>query len=117
MIIKNTPENKLLVRRLRNIVNEEPGFRGKVDCTWNCGDDIRFEIASIGWDAPLIVSTCVHPEGRFEIKVRLYVREALDAAAARELTGLLQSVETMRTRIEKATLKAKPTLSDYYNDN
>ena len=117
MVIKNTPENKRLVRKLRNIVNEEPGFRGRVDSTWNCGEDIRFEIASMGWDAPLIVSTCVHPEGRFEIKVRLYVRDALDAAGARNLTGLLQSVETMRTRIEAATLKAKPTLSDYYNEN
>ena len=114
MIIKNTAENKRLVRKLRGIVNAEPGFRATVDCTWNCGADIRFEIGSVGWDAPLIVSTCVHPEGRFEIRVRLLVRGSMDAEQTRNLASLLQGVESMRSQIEEATLRAKPALSDYY---
>ena len=33
MIIKNTAENKRLVRKLRGIVNAEPGFQATVDST------------------------------------------------------------------------------------
>ena len=33
MIIKNTADNKRLVRKLRGIVNAEPGFQATVDST------------------------------------------------------------------------------------
>ena len=113
MIIKNTAENKRLVRKLRGIVNAEPGFRATVDCTWNCGKDIRLEIASEGWDAPLIVSTCLHEDGRFEILVRL-LRQKFDADETWLLACRLNSVTTMRNRIGALTAQARPELSAWY---
>ena len=47
MIIKNTPKGRRLVKQLSDYLHEAtPYFRAMVDKGWNCGEDIRFEIAS-----------------------------------------------------------------------
>ena len=78
MIIRNNAANRRLVKQMRDIVEAEIGFRAHIDRTWNRGDDIRFEIGCVGLDSPLIVSTCVHEDGCFEILVRL-LRQKFDA--------------------------------------
>ena len=70
MIIRNNAANRRLVKQMRDIVEAEIGFRAHIDRTWNRGDDIRFEIACVGLDSPLIVSTCVHEDGRSLTRTR-----------------------------------------------
>ena len=109
MIIRNTPENRKLVNQMRDIVEAETGFTAHIDKGWNCGQDIRFEICTKG-DAPLIVSTCVHEDGRFEILTRLQPAK-LDDYGTWEMACRLESVYSMRNRIGVLTAQAKPELS------
>ncbi len=110
MIIRNTPANRKLVNRMRDIVDAEIGFRAHIDRNWNRGDDIRFEIGCVGLDSPLIVSTCVHEDGRFEILTRL-LRQKFDADETWLLACRLNSVTTLRNKIGALTAQARPELS------
>ena len=114
MIIRNTPANRKLVKLMRDIVDAEIGFRAHIDRTWNRGADIRFEIGCVGLDSPLIVSTCVHEDGRFEMLVRL-LRQKFDADETWLLACRLESVTTMRNKIGALTGQARPELSEYEN--
>ena len=109
MIIRNTPANRKLANQMRDIVEAETGFRAHIDSKWNCGQDIRFEICTVG-DAPLIVSTCVHEDGRFEILTRLQPAK-LDDYGTWQMACRLESVYSMRNRIGVLTAQAKPELS------
>ena len=113
MIIRNNAANRRLVKQMRDIVEAEIGFRAHIDRTWNRGDDIRFEIGCVGLDSPLIVSTCVHEDGRFEILVRL-LRQKFDADETWMLACRLNSITTMRNRIGVLTAQARPELSAWY---
>ena len=116
MIIRNTPANRKLVNQMRDIVDSETGFAAHIDKGWNCGQDIRFEIGTKG-DVPLIVSTCVHEDGRFEILTRLQPAK-LDDFGTWQMACRLESVYSMRNRIGVLTAEAKPELSqvEYYYD-
>ena len=117
MIIRNTPANRRLVNQMRDIVEAETGFRAHIDKTWNCGEDIRFEIGCVGTDTPLIVSTCVHEDGNFEILTRL-LKQKFDAGETWLLACRLNSITDMRNRIGVLTAQARPELSrvEYYYD-
>ena len=118
MVIRNTPANRKLVNQMRDIVDSETGFIAHVDRGWNLGEDIRFEIATKS-DAPLIVSTCVHEDGHFEILVRI-LKQKLDADETWLLANRLNSVAEMRNRIGVLTAQVRPELSRvefYYDEN
>ena len=111
-IIRNNTANRKLVKQMQDIVEAEIGFRAHIDRTWNRGDDIRFEIGCVGLDSPLIVSTSVREDGRFEIHVRL-LRQEFDADETWMLACRLDSVTTLRNRIGALTAQARPGLSAY----
>ena len=113
MIIKNTPANRSLVRKMRNAVNACVDFRAEVDFTWNCKADIRFEIASIGMEAPLIVSTCLHEDGHLEITTRLLVKQ-LNAYETMRLGNLLLDVDRMTARLEELAIEYAPIAQSGY---
>ena len=118
MILRNTPANRKLVNQMRDIVDTETGFHAFIDRKWNRGEDIRFEISTEG-DAPFIVSTCVHEDGRFEILTRLQPAK-LDDFGTWQMACRLESVYSMRNRIGVLTAQAKPELSQvehYYDES
>ena len=113
MIIKNTPTNRSLVRKMRDAVDAYEGFRAHVDLTWNCKADIRFEIGCLGMDAPIIVSTCLYKDGSLEITTRLLVKK-LNAYETMRLGNLLLDVDRMTARLEELASEYAPIAqSDY----
>ena len=105
MIFRNNAANRRLAETLREVVEREPGFRARVDKSWNCRKDIRFEIGVTGINAPFIVMTDYLGDGRMECKVRFMavVASADDFSDLRDrfdrLDGILYEINE---RIEAA---------------
>ncbi len=114
MIIRNNTANRKLTVKIGEAIDNEFGFRAIIDKTWNCRKDIRIEIGIIGMDAPFIVSSDIHEDVRFEIKVVMCARE-MTLEEAQWMHCLLEGLERLTTRIQELTTAAKPMLS-YYAD-
>ena len=113
MILKNTSRNRKLVNRLSHYLCETTAFfRPMVDKGWNCGEDIRFEIASVGLDNPLIISTAYTRAGEFWFKVRLLKTELEDAHNLMRMRFRLDDCETILMNIRTMVEAAKPELSE-----
>ena len=114
MIIKNTPKGRRLVKQLSDYLrNTTPYFRPMVDKGWNCGEDIRFEIASVGDDSPVIISTAYTPAGGFWFKVRLLSNQIEDPYTLMLLSHRLAASETVLIHMKSMVEEAQPEISDY----
>ena len=72
MVFKNTPANLKLARKMEQAVKRYPGYTAIIDRTWNCGQDIRFEIGTCcALQVPFTVQTFCNDTGYFEIKLRM----------------------------------------------
>ena len=113
MIIKNTPKGRRLVKQLSDYLHEAtPYFRAMVDKGWNCGEDIRFEIASVGDDSPLIISTAYTPTGGFWFKVRLLSNQIEDPVELIRLSHRLSDSESVLAQMKNMIEEAQPEISD-----
>ena len=113
MILKNTAANRRLVNQLSDyLMDKTPYFRGSIDLHWNCGADIRFEIASVGDDSPLIISTAYTPTGGFWFKVRLLSNQIEDTMGLIRLSHRLEDSEKVLIHIKNMIEKVQPELSD-----
>ena len=114
MIIKNTPKGRRLVKQLSDYLrNTTPYFRPMVDKGWNCGEDIRFEIASVGDDSPVIISTAYTPADGFWFKVRLLSNQIEDPFVLMQLSHRLAASETVLIHMKSMVEEAQPEISDY----
>lgn len=100
MIVKNTPSNRSLVRKMSNITNSFIDFRALSDYTWNCKADIRFEITTIGMDAPFIVCTDLDENEHLKVTTRLLVKE-LNAYETMRLGNLLLDLDALTAKLEQ----------------
>ena len=112
MIIRNNAANRRLVNQMRDIVEAETGFRAHIDRTWNCGKDIRFEIASVGERNPIIISTAYTPTGGFWFKVRLLWNQMDNAEDLIRMRFRLDDAETILLGIRPLIENAHPVLSE-----
>ena len=113
MIIKNTPANRKLVNRLSDYLERTtPYYRGMVDRSWNCGEDIRFEINSVGLDNPVIISTAYTKTGGFWFKVRLLYSQMEDTHQLIRLRFRLDDAETALLNVRTMIENAHPALSE-----
>ncbi len=114
MIIKNTPKGRRLVKQLSDYLsNTTPYFRPMVDKSWNCGEDIRFEIASVGDDNPVIISTAYTPASGFWFKVRLLSSQIEDSYTLMLLSHRLAASETVLINMKNMVEEAQPEISGY----
>ena len=112
MIIKNTPKGRRLVKQLSDYLHEAtPYFRAMVDKGWNCGEDIRFEISSVGDDSPFIISTAYTPTGGFWFKVRLLSNQIEDTMGLIRLSHRLEDSEKVLIHMKNMIEKVQPELS------
>ena len=105
MIIKNTAANRRLVDRLSEYIRDTtPYFRAWVSKSWNLGEDIRFEITSVGQDNPVLIATEYHD--KFTFKVRLLTNQIENAGelirTAFRLGGAEKVLLNLRVMIEIA---------------
>ena len=113
MIIKNTPKGRRLVKQLSDYLrNTTPYFRPMVDKGWNCGEDIRFEIASVGEHNPLIISTAYTPTGGFWFKVRLLQNQLETPDDLIRMRFRLDDAETILLGMRPLIENAHPKLSE-----
>ena len=98
MIMKNTPSNLALVRKLCKAVNSEVGFRAIVDRDWNCGEEIRFEIGVLQGTHFLVITNFTLDSG-FQMTIRMREKE-LAMADVLELKDRLESVDKINSRLE-----------------
>lgn len=113
MIIKNTATNLRLVKQLSDyLMDKTPYFRGSIDLHWNCGADIRFEIASVGERNPIIISTAYTPTGGFWFKVRLLWNQMDNAEDLYRMRFRLDDAETILLGIRTLIENARPALSN-----
>ena len=113
MILKNTAANRRRVNQLSDyLMDKTPYFRGSVDLHWNCGADIRFEIASVGERNPIIISTAYTPTGGFWFKVRLLWTQMDTAEDLIRMRFRLDDAETILLGIRPLIENAHPALSE-----
>ena len=113
MIIKNTPKGRRLVKQLSDYLHEAtPYFRAMVDKGWNCGEDIRFEIASVGERNPIIISTAYTPTGGFWFKVRLLWNQLDTVDDLIRMRFRLDDAETILLGMRPLIENAHPRLSE-----
>ena len=113
MIIKNTSANRRLVKLLSDYLMDKTAFfRGTVDSHWNCGKDIRFEIASVGERNPLIISTAYTPTGGFWFKVRLLQSPLEKPEDLIRMRFRLDDAETVLLGMRPLIENAHPRLSE-----
>ena len=113
MVIKNTAANRRLVNQLSDyLMDKTPYFRGSVNHSWNCGADIRFEIASVGEHNPLIISTAYTPTGGFWFKVRLLQNQLETPDDLIRMRFRLDDAETVLLGIRPLIEDAHPKLSE-----
>lgn len=105
MIIKNTINNATFARKVRKVIDAEPGFKAVIDKDWNCGADIRIEIATS--NAPFIVMTTIAEESR--VKLRMLPAD-LDEVDILNLKHRLDSVDKIAERIQRLVEQYKPNL-------
>ncbi len=112
MIIKNTAANRRLVKLLSDyIMDKTPYFRGSIDLGWNCGQDIRFEISSVGERNPIIISTAYTQTGGFWYKVRLLWNQLEEDDLIR-MRFRLDDAETILLGMRPYIKNAHPRLSE-----
>ena len=107
MIIKNTPANRTLVRKAREAINAETGFRAIVDREWNCGADIRIEVGTV--NAPFIVVTTLSADG-FDLHIRMTQTEQ-DIIKIEEMKFRMESLDKIASRLYQLLGEHRPALS------
>lgn len=112
MVIRNNVPNRRLAAQIGEAIESELGFSAIVDKNWNCRKDIRIEIAVIGMDAPFIIASDLHADGRFEIKLVMIVRE-MTLEQAQWMHCLLEGFERIAARVQELITEAKPMPSYY----
>lgn len=113
MVIKNTAANRRLVNQLSDyLMDKTPYFRGSINCSWNCGADIRFEIASVGLNNPLIISTAYTPTGGFWFKVRLLQNQLETPEDLIRMRFRLDDAEAVLLGMRPLIENAHPRLSE-----
>lgn len=113
MVFRNTPANQRLAEEMEQVVNQYPGYSALVDCEWNCGKDIRFEIlTSYVLQMPFTVRTSCTDAGYFGIKVQIRKNE-FDSTEFSELRGWLTDLESMSATLKERIADAKPQRSCY----
>ena len=113
MILKNTAANRRLVKQLSDYLeNATAFFRASIDRNWNCGADIRFEIASMGERNPLIISTAYTPTGGFWFKVRLLQSQLETPEDLIRMRFRLDDAETVLLNLRPMIENAHPPLSE-----
>ena len=113
MIIKNNAANRKLVKQLSDFLKEKtPYFRASIDSRWNLGEDIRFEISSVGLDNPVIISTAYTPAGGFWFKVRVLQSQLATTEALLRLRFRISDAETILLGIRPLIEEAHPKLSE-----
>ena len=113
MILKNTPGNRKLINRVSRYISDiTPYFRPYVDKRWNCGADIRFEIASVGEDNMLIIGTDYTPESGFQFSVRLLQHRFEDASDLIRLTYRLQDAKNLLLNLQTMIEREHPEISE-----
>ena len=113
MIIKNTPKSRRLVKQLSDYLRSATFyFRPILDKGWNCGKDIRFEIASVGDDSPVIISTAYTQAGGFRFKVYLLSNQIEDPIELIRLSHRLSDSESVLAQMKNMIEEAQPEISD-----
>ena len=112
MVFKNTPANLKLAKKMALAVKRYPGYTAIVDRTWNCGEDIRFEIASVGERNPIIISTAYTPTGGFWFKVRLLWNQLDTPEDLIRMRFRLDDAETILLGMRPLIENAHPRLSE-----
>ena len=113
MIIKNTPKSRKLVKQLSDYLRSATSYyRPILDKGWNCGKDIRFEIASVGDDSPVIISTAYTQAGGFRFKVRLLSNQIEDPIELIRLSHRLSDSESVLAQMKNMIEEAQPEISD-----
>ena len=114
MVIKNTSKGRRLVKQLSDYLCDTTSyFRPMVDKGWNCGKDIRFEIASVGDDSPVIISTAYTLAGGFWFKVRLLSTQIEDPFILMQLSHRLAASESLLIHMRNMVEEAQPEISDH----
>ena len=106
LIIKNTPENRTLARKAREAIDVETGFRAIFDRDWNCGADIRIEIATV--NAPFIVIAALDAHG-IDIHLRMTKTE-LDIVDIAEMRYRLESIDKIAARLQELVEELEPRI-------
>ena len=110
MIFKNTSSNRKLVHQLSDYIRDTtPYFRATVITSWNNGRDIRFEIASVGINNPLLIAT--EYKGTFSFKVRLLSNQIEDTAELVRMAVRLSDAEKMLLNLRGMVESAHPAFS------
>ena len=104
MIIKNTPRNARFIRRVRETINAEIGFKAVIDRDWNCGADVRIEIATV--DMPFTVMSSID-NGVFHVNVKMQPVE-LDDIGLVDLKWQLYGLNEMTFRLWELVHELKP---------
>ena len=113
MVFRNTPANQQLAKRMERVVNDHPGFKAIVDRSWNCGEDIHFEIGtSYALHCPFVIKTSCTDAGHFEISVRMY-KDELDRTELAEMKNWASDLESIAEKLTNYIADAKPQRSKY----
>ncbi len=113
MVYKNTPANLKLAKKMELAVKRYPGYTPIVDRTWNCGQDIRFEIGTCcALQIPFTVSTYCTDTGYFEIKLRMR-KDQFDSIEMLELKHWLEVLEPLTALLKEYIAEAKPQRATY----
>lgn len=113
MVFKNTPANLKLAKKMEQAVKRYPGYTTIVDRTWNCGQDIRFEIGTCcALHIPFTVQTFCTDAGHFEIKLRMQQTE-LDSTEVLELKHWLEELNPLVALLREYIAEAKPQRATY----
>ena len=108
MIIKNTAKNRRLVNQLAEYITETtPYFRAFIDKRWNLGKDIRFEVACVGFDSPLMIST-TYTLKSFSFKVRIFETKIEDVYDLSQLRYRLEAGEKVLVHLKEMIESAQP---------
>ena len=113
MVFKNTPANIKLAGKMEQAVRRYPGYTAIVDRSWNCGQDIRFEIGTCcALQVPFTVQTFCNDTGYFEIKLRMLQTE-LDSIEMLELKHWLEELAPLTQLLRDYIEEAKPQRATY----